>query len=330
MPNKNSVTHSTANTSAHLKDKPGADALTKPEINSTSDAQFECHIEVADENAKVLTLLSANCQLSVAVIKQAIAKGALWLTRGKRTQRLRRVKKPLKQGDSLHFYFNQQVLNQTTAPAQLVADYKDYSIWFKPYGMLSQGSKWSDHLTISRFAQQYFIEQNSNDERATFIVHRLDRAATGLIIIAHSKKAARALSAMFEVHNLEKRYQIIVHGKLTNSPTPVNIDIDEKSATSHFSMLEYDQENDISKLEVLIETGRKHQIRKHAASLGLPVVGDRLHGDKSKVYNEALNLQLCAQSLKFECPLTSAKRSVQLPEKLSPTLITVKNLLTAS
>ncbi len=54
-----------------------------------------------------------------------------------------------------------------------------------PYGMLSQGSKWSDHCTIARFAQQHLTP-----ERPVFIVHRLDRAATGLILIAHSKKTS--------------------------------------------------------------------------------------------------------------------------------------------
>lgn len=299
-----------------------------------NDAErFEFHIEVTTNDSQVLALLSAKCaeakgEFSNGELKQAIAKGALWLTQGNRTQRLRRIKKKLQVGDTLHFYFNQAVLAQTTQDAKLIADHQDYSIWYKPYGMLSQGSKWSDHLTIERFVQSYFSTQGQ--ERATFIVHRLDRAATGLIIIAHSKKAARALSAMFEIHNLEKRYHIIVHGRLpTSATTPIKVSeaIDGKNATSHFRQLAFDQEKNISLLEVLIETGRKHQIRKHAAHIGLPVVGDRLHGDKSQSYTDELNLQLCAQSLKFDCPITGEIRAVELPVELCPNIEKVRQLL---
>ena len=104
------------------------------------------------------------------------------------------------------------MLSSPVPQALLIEDLIDYSVWYKPYGMLSQGSKWSDHCTIARFAQK-----NLSNERPAFIVHRLDRAATGLILIAHSKKAAKALSSLFEnrtieSNSLEKFYQIIVHG----------------------------------------------------------------------------------------------------------------------
>ncbi|MBL4823140.1 MAG: RNA pseudouridine synthase, partial [Colwellia sp.] len=180
--------------------------------------------------------------LSKAQLKQAISKGALWLTRGKHTQRLRRLKKALQPDDELHFYYNEMVLASEVAPAILISDEGNYSVWYKPFGMLSQGSKWSDHCTITRFAQQYFPT-----ERAVFIIHRLDRSATGLILIAHSKKAARALSAMFENrttndNSLEKHYQIIVHGNhsLNEQPQVLTTDVDGKSARSTFRCLTYD------------------------------------------------------------------------------------------
>lgn len=277
--------------------------------------KFELHIKISAEQQYILPTLSQHCDLSNVQLKQAIAKGALWLTKGKHSRRLRRVKKPLILGDELHFYYNSEVLTQSCQPAQLIADHQDYSIWYKPYGMLSQGSKWSDHLTIARFAQQ-----NLSSERAIFIVHRLDRAATGLIVVAHTKKAARALSAMFEHHQLEKHYHIIVHGdhRLHPQPETVTQPIDDKAAISHFLLLDYYQPLNLSLIEVVIESGRKHQIRKHAKSLNLPVVGDRLHGDESKHYAEELNLQLCAVKLSFICPLSGQAISHHLPKGLTP------------
>ncbi len=278
--------------------------------------KFELHLDITTENCKVITELNQHCSLSNAQLKQAIQQGALWLTRGKNTQRLRRIKKPLIIADTLHFYYNEQVLSQQPNEAVLMADYTDYSIWYKAYGMLSQGSKWSDHCTVARWAQTHLTP-----ERAVFTVHRLDRAATGLIIVAHSKKAARALSAMFEKHDLEKIYHIIVHGdhRLRQQPDSITSDVDGKNASSHFTHLDYNEKNNTSLVQAKIDSGRKHQIRIHAASIGMPVVGDRLHGEiKENGGNENINLQLCAVSLNFVCPLSGEQRKVILPEELKP------------
>jgi len=279
------------------------------------------NITVDDKAITALTalfdsLLGTDNALSKAQLKQAISKGALWLTRGKHTQRLRRVKRVLQQGDELHFYYNEEVLSSEVSEAVLISDKTDYSVWYKPFGMLSQGSKWSDHCTISRFAQQYFTT-----ERAVFTVHRLDKAATGLILIAHSKKAAKALSSMFENrttngNSLEKYYQIIVHGNhsLNSQPQMITTDVDGKTASSTFHCLTYDQTKDQSLVEVKIDSGRKHQIRVHAAGINMPIVGDRLHGIADE--SEALNLQLCAVSLSFTCPMTQQAQSFKLPQTL--------------
>ena len=62
--------------------------------------------------------------------------------------------------------------------------------------------------------------------------------------------------------------------------------------------------------QVDIETGRKHQIRKHAADNGIPVVGDRLHGLKEDNLADHLDLQLCAVQLSFKCPITEQYREI--------------------
>lgn len=282
--------------------------------------KFELHIDIEAPSQSVIEVLTNNCSLSNSQIKQAIDKGALWLQRGKRTKRHRRLKAELKSGDTLHFYYNETVLAQTTDDAQLIADYIDYSVWYKPSGMLSQGSKWSEHTTITRFVTKAF-----KSERAVFLVHRLDRAAQGLILIAHNKKAAQAFSQLFEIHSLTKTYHILCHGNATDigEEKSVNIDIENKRASSIFSFKAYQQESDSSLLEVTIETGRKHQIRLHAESLGYPVIGDRLHGAKAEI-DTLNNLQLCAVYLAFKCPLSEEQREINLPEQLRPALVNLK------
>jgi len=287
--------------------------------------KFELHIDIESSKSTVVTEISKHCQLnqrslSNSQIKQAINKGALWLSRGKSTLRLRKIKKQLSSLDKLHFYFDENVLAQTPDEAILIQDLHDYSIWYKPYGMLSQGSKWSDHCTIARWAETQLTPQ-----RPAFIVHRLDRAASGLIIIAHSKKAAQGFSRLFEQHQLDKYYQVIVHGKLNSEDEQsdsfiIESDIDDKPAKSIVSYIGYHKKSDISLLQVKIETGRKHQIRKHVASIYYPVVGDRLHGDQAFNYPDNLNLQLCAVSLAFDCPLSNERKSFDLPNELMPNL----------
>jgi tRNA pseudouridine32 synthase/23S rRNA pseudouridine746 synthase len=285
--------------------------------------KFELHLPITKTTDTIIQALSGPSKLSNTLLKQAINKGALWLTRGKYTQRLRRIKKTLQLGDELHFYYNEAILSQQPTPAKLIADLNDYSIWYKPYGILAQGSKWSDHCSISRWAQTQLTP-----ERPVFIVHRLDRAATGLIMLAHSKKAARALTAMFENRACEKHYQIIVHGNHNQRPQPdvISKEIDSKKSRSTFLCQKYNAEHNLSLIEVKIDSGRKHQIRLHAANIGMPVVGDRLHGLATANYPEALNLQLCAVSLSFTCPLTGQMRNFTVADEDKPNLLNVINL----
>ena len=285
---------------------------------------FEKHIPVINNTETALSILSQHCDLTKAEIKQAITKGALWLSRGNSTQRLRRIKKTLNEGDELHFYYNEKILNQVPPEALLIEDLQDYSVWYKPYNTLSQGSKWSDHCTITRWAQTHLTP-----ERPAFIVHRLDRAATGLIIVAHTKKATQRFSKMFEQHDLEKHYLILVHGDHSQRQQPdiINTDVDDRTALSTFTCIKYNELRNVSLVDVKIDSGRKHQIRIHSASINMPVVGDRLHGIEALDHNlssanieEILNLQLCAVSLSFTCPISNQEKIFSLPEHLQPSL----------
>jgi len=261
---------------------------------------LEKHIEVTEVSALAIDILSAELPFSKQKIKQIMQKGAVWQTIGKQTHRIRRAKKKVKKGDALHVYYDENVLAKEPNEPILISDEGQYSVWSKPYGLLSQGSKWGDHCTITRWAEQHLQPQ-----RNSFVVHRLDRAANGLIVIAHEKKAAAALSALFQQRVVSKRYQITVQGEFDSSasqenPITVNHDIDERHAISHFHRISYDAKAQRSVLDVSIETGRKHQIRRHSASLGFPVIGDRLYG--SSLADE--NLQLTAYYLAFKCPFS--------------------------
>ncbi|MDN3653943.1 RluA family pseudouridine synthase [Thalassotalea ponticola] len=265
------------------------------------DSTNQWHIEVTEQDANPVAILADESGLSHQTIKQAMQKGCVWHSRGKHTQRLRRSKKKLQRGDVVHCYYNPRVLATEVEPALLVDDQGDFSVWFKPYGMVCQGSKWGDHTTINRFAEQYLQPQ-----RPAFIVHRLDKATTGLVVVAHTKAAARQLSSAFEQRLTEKTYQAIVSRAWSFKQPQISVTepIDEKNATSHVTLIANDRVANRALVSVDIETGRKHQIRKHLASLGIPIVGDRLYGQQQfeipdTAVQQRCDLQLRAVRLQF-------------------------------
>ncbi len=266
----------------------------------------ESHFKVALSGITVIDFLAEHCPtISRGKLKHAMQCGAVWITRGKSTDRLRRVKRLLLSGDEIHLYYNELLLNTELLEAKLVADEIEYSIWNKPCGMFSQGTRWGDHTSICRW-----VEQKGLPQRQTWLVHRLDRATNGLILLSHSKKVTRLLTGLFESRQLEKRYTAIVSGKFPDSSDLSYIDskIDTKNAVTRILTSHYNEVNDQSTLLLQLETGRKHQIRIHLSSVGFPIIGDRLHGTKQSVTDETNNktpdLQLTSCYLKFICPLT--------------------------
>lgn len=266
--------------------------------------KFERHIPVVAETNRAVSLLADTTELSHQVIKRVMQQGAVWLTQGKQTKRIRRADKRLKPGDQLHLYYDSKVLGTEVAGAELIADEDTYSVWYKPYGMLSQGSKWGDHCTLYRWAENHL-----NPQRPAFIVHRLDRAASGLMLLAHQKKIARQLSELFAGRQVDKRYQAVVHGSCREDVS-VRERLDDKPAITHVHPLSFDRENNQTLVEVSIETGRKHQIRRHLAGLGLPIVGDRLYGT---TVSPQQNLQLVACQLSFTGPDGERQKHYELP-----------------
>lgn len=278
-------------------------------IKSFDKTHFESHITINVDNKSALDHLAENTSLSKQKLKSAMSNGAVWLESSIGTHRIRRAKKSLKCNETLHFYYDEAIQNIKPQAAELIADEGEYSVWNKPYGMYSQGTKWGDHCTIYRCAEEYLKPQ-----RPAFLVHRLDRAASGLIILAHTKKMATVFAELFKNRDIQKQYKATVEGVINNLTLPYTIsgEIENKPAVSKIIAFEHDNnktnENNIAIVTIEIETGRKHQIRKHLSELGYPIVGDRLYG--SGLSDE--NLQLQANYLKFVCPVTKSVREYSL------------------
>ncbi len=267
---------------------------------------IEAHVKIESPEDGSVDLLQQATGLSKQRIKLAMTQGAVWITRGKNTQRLRRAKRALRVGDEVHLYYDADILAEIPPEPTLIADLGAYSVWNKPFGLRSQGSKWGDHCTLGRWAERHL-----QPERNAFTVHRLDRAANGLMVVAHSKKTAAAFSKLFREREVEKRYRALVWGDFSGQPNPLRVEqaIDDKEAISEFSFNKIKGNGSRSLLDVQIETGRKHQIRRHLAELGYPVIGDRLYGRGEE---DGVDLQLTACLLAFHCPVNDEQVEYRL------------------
>ncbi len=270
--------------------------------------KFELTVTKPEQTA--LDLLAEGTGLSKQRIKDAMNKGAVWWTLKGKTLRMRRATKMLNKGSKIQFFYDEQVLARKPEIPTLIYDANRYSIWFKPAGMLAQGSQWGDHCSILRWVEvngQY----DPASKRECFLVHRLDADAAGLMIIAHDSQSAAKLSLLFQGRDIKKYYQawVVDDCEMPDAGLTLTYELDGKSAITHIKKIGY--ANNKTLLDVHIETGRKHQIRRHLATIGHPIVGDKLYGTKSNS-----GLQLIAYRLEFVCPFSGQELVIELDNEL--------------
>jgi tRNA pseudouridine32 synthase/23S rRNA pseudouridine746 synthase len=243
--------------------------------------------------------LAAKSGLSKSKVKDAMSKGAVWLKKNKGgMKRLRRATATLKKGDHIELHYDEKILSIKPPPADCLSDRGDYSVWYKPPGLVAQGTMYGDHCSLMRHAELFFKSQ-----REVFLVHRLDREASGVMLIAHTGRAAAGLSEIFQKNLITKRYRAGVLGDFGKKDPKGTIDfpLDGKPAMTEYQVLSYDPASDTSIVDIIIRSGRLHQIRRHFDMIGHPVMGDPKYGKGNK---NAEGLKLTAISLKFICPVT--------------------------
>ncbi len=161
----------------------------------------------------------------------------------------------------------------------------------------------------------YLVKMLEAEYGKIFIVHRLDKTTSGVMVFARDAETHRSLSMQFESHEAQKIYHAIIEGnpkweeKVTKFPLRVNVghkhrtvvdDRDGKPSETRFKILKRYQA--AVEIEAQLMTGRTHQIRVHAAALGHPLVGDILYGAKETSLIERPALH--AYSLTFTHPVS--------------------------
>lgn len=266
----------------------------------------------ADDAPVLVDFLHQHSGLSKQQIKDAANKGAVLLRRAGSTRRVRRAKTDLRIGDSVELHYDRDLLALQPPAARCIADHNTYSVWYKPAGLLAQGNEFGDHCALTRQA-----ELSWTPPRQVWLIHRLDREAAGLMLLAHSRQAAAKLSQQFQHNKVQKQYRVQVRGDIGTTlgqQGRIQQALDGKPARTDFQVLRWDAQTQRSTLQVNIHTGRLHQIRRHLADAGFPVIGDPRYGTGNK---SAEGLRLVAVSLAFQCPQRRAQVMVELtPEDI--------------
>lgn len=204
---------------------------------------------------------------------------------------------------------------------------KDCVVICKPIGLLTHSKgAFNPEASVAtwlhnRIEDKTLVEENEHQPNARAgIVHRLDRATSGVMIAAKSAKALKALQKQFAERKAKKTYIAIVSGhpkdpeavidmpieRNPKAPATFRVGANGKAAITRYRVL--DQTEHYSLVELRPETGRTHQLRVHMAHIGHPIIGDTLYKGKpaERLYLHAASLELTLPSRErqvFEAPL---------------------------
>lgn len=256
------------------------------------------HRVVAGDPPVAADLLAKATGLSKGAVKDAMRKGAVHVGRsGRGLNRLRRETATVRPGDLLEIHYDAALLALVPPAPRLVRDAVRWSCWWKPAGLLTQGTPFGDHASLLRLVEKAL-------DRTAHPVHRLDREVEGLVLVAHDAAAAASLSELFRSGKVVKRYRAEVVGDVAaarGTEGIVETPIDGKPARTLWRVAEFDAARGTTALDVTIETGRQHQIRRHLESIGHPVLGDPRYGSGNK---NREGMRLAAVFLSFRDPFT--------------------------
>jgi len=221
---------------------------------------------------------------------------------------------PLKPGDTVAVRTDRFAAPKTRLPSGLKIYFEDAHLLVveKPEGLLSIASPAEPEKTAYFQLTEYLRHKHPRSRERVWIVHRLDRETSGLMVFAKTAPAKEVLQSHWD--KFEKKYEAVVEGRLPKESGRFESDLDESNphhvavrpksaqtrhAVTHYRVLKAGSQRSL--VELTLETGRRHQIRVQLAHAGCPVVGDEKYGAKT---SPAGRLGLHACFLRFRHPIT--------------------------
>lgn len=225
------------------------------------------------------------------------------------------------EGDTFSVNFDQSFQVFSNPRVKLVYEDEHILVINKGYGVLSMGTDTKKDGTAYSIMREYV---KYHDPRAkVFIVHRLDRDTSGLMMLAKTIEAKEAMQHNWNNMVLNRKYIAVVEGEVKQQEGVVKSYLAENSqyevystddpSKGQFAVTRYKclkATKSYSMMEVELDTGRKNQIRVHMKDLGHPIAGDRKYGAAHSPINR---LALHAQTLRFVHPITRREMNFSAP-----------------
>ena len=182
----------------------------------------------------------------------------------------------------------------------VIENNENFIIINKPTGIPVQSGTKSFKNIIDILKNTKYFENSK-----PFIVHRLDKETSGILIIAKNRKFAQLFTSLFRIRKIHKTYLALVYGKVNNSIKTMNDDLvyyenNKKITQNAISNLRVIKSNEgYSYIELNPITGRKHQLRRQLLNIGSPIVGDDKYFLNDRKRIKIKNLLLHAYKIKF-------------------------------
>ena len=228
---------------------------------------------------------------------------------------------PLENGDKVSVNFTKSFRVFSSPRIKLVYEDNDILVINKGYGVLSMGTDNIKEGTAYSIMREYV--KYSDPRAKVFIVHRLDRDTSGLMMLAKTMEAKDTMQHNWNNMVLNRKYVAVVEGVIPDDEGVVKSYLAETAqfevystqdptkgqlAITRYKVLK--RSSGYTLVELELDTGRKNQIRVHMKDLGHPIVGDRKYGASSSPIRR---LALHARTLRFVHPITRKEMNFELP-----------------
>ena len=192
----------------------------------------------------------------------------------------------------------------------IIYEDKDIIVINKPSGLLTVATEKEKNKTAYHLVMEYLKKKNKNNR--IFIIHRLDKDASGIIMFAKNERAKHLYQDNWNDIVKKRCYYAVIDGKMQNKEGTIKSYLKEngnmvysvKDRSGKLAITEYKvlkERKNISLLDINLKTGRKNQIRVHMKENKTPILGDLKYGEKSKLINR---LALHAYKLELINPVT--------------------------
>ncbi len=230
---------------------------------------------------------------------------------------------PLAIGDTVSIRGDRFAIPKTSVGSGIRIYFEDAHILVidKPADLLSIASEAESERTAYFQLTEYLRQGRPKAKERVWIVHRLDRETSGLMIFAKTPHAKETLQTSWD--QFEKKYEAVVENRIKSDSGTFSSHLDESNPYKVHSAPESDSTRHAvthyrvlarttwrSLVELTLETGRRHQIRVHLSDAGHPIIGDEKYGSVS---NPAKRLGLHSTNLKFIHPATAQEMTFASP-----------------